>query len=557
MRNKILMISTALILVVALSACSTLNALVDSSLNATSNAITQQEEVTQVAPDESAPASEPAQTPSSALTTVDSSEALAAIQGTLSQIYQEVSPSVVNIEVTSTVSQSQSLPFASPFGNQQGELPSQVEQALGSGFVWDKAGHIVTNNHVVENADTITVRFSDGSTADATLVGADPDSDLAVIKVDVSTDKLFPVTLTDSDTVQVGELAIAIGNPYGLEGTMTVGIISALGRSLSSTAAADTSTTGTYTIPDIIQTDAPINPGNSGGVLLNANGEVVGVTAAIESSTNSNAGIGFVIPANIVARTVPSLISDGRAQHPWLGISGTTLTSDMAEAMNLPTETTGAVVYSVTSGGPADDAGIQGSTGQATIQGQSVDIGGDVITAINETPVTGFDDLVSYLYSDAEVGQTVTLQLIRDGKPLSVDVTLGSRPTDDATEQNSSVQTANRGGYLGISGATMSPQIAQAMDMDENTSGVLVASVTDGSPAAESGLKGGDKTVTINGTDVPVGGDIITAVDGQKVESIQALREMLSEYYPGDIATLTIIREGGEMQITVTLGELP
>lgn len=557
MRNKILMTSTALIVVFALSACSTLNALVDSPSAATSAATTQQDEVTQVAPTESAPVAEPAQTSSSALTTVDSSEALAAIQGTLSQIYQDVNPSVVNIEVTSTVSQSQSLPFTSPFGNPQGEFPSQVEQALGSGFVWDKSGHIVTNNHVVEDADTITVRFSDGSTADATLVGADPDSDLAVIKVDVSTDKLFPVSLTDSDSVQVGELAIAIGNPYGLEGTMTVGIISALGRSLSSTATADTSTTGTYTIPDIIQTDAPINPGNSGGVLLNANGQVIGVTAAIESSTNSNAGIGFVIPANIVARTVPSLISDGRAQHPWLGISGTTLSSDMAEAMNLPSETTGAVVYSVTSGSPADDAGIQGSTGRATIQGQSVDIGGDVITAINDTPVTEFDDLVSYLYSDAEVGQTVTLQIIRDGKTLSVDVTLGSRPTDDATEQNSSVQTANRGGYLGISGATMSPQIAQAMDMDENTSGVLVASVTDGSPAAESGLKGGDKTVTINGTDVPVGGDIIIAVDGQKVESIQALREMLSAYYPGDIVTLTIIREGGEMQITVTLGELP
>ena len=547
MKNKTSILSATLILVFALSACS-VGAAASNSPQVNSNTA-----VATTAPDSAAPAAvaQPTENAAAPIVSSNTTEALAAIQGNLTQIYDQMNPAVVNIEVTKTVRQAKPLtPFGSPFGTPQDG--TQVQQALGSGFVWDKLGHIVTNNHVVSDASTITVRFSDGSTADATLVGADPDSDLAVIKVDVSTDKLFPVTLADSSKVEVGQLAIAIGNPYGLEGTMTVGIISALGRSLD----ASTTSATSYTIPDVIQTDAPINPGNSGGVLLDVQGQVVGVTAAIESSTNSNAGIGFVIPSNIVARFVPGLISDGRVQHTWLGISGATMTSELAKAMNLPETTTGAVVFTVTSGGPADKAGILGSTQQATIQGQSVDVGGDVITAINGTPVTTFDDLVSYLTLKADVGQKVTLDLLRNGKAETVEVTLGSRPTTNE-QQASSVQTANRGGYLGISGATMSPAIAQEMNVDSNVSGVLVVSVTAGSPADEAGLKGGTRTVTINGTDVPVGGDIITRVDDTKVESIQALRELLTNYYPGDIITLTILRNGSEMPVTVTLAELP
>lgn len=551
MKNKTLILSATLILVFALSACS-LGSVAGNLSQTSTNSTDQNTAVATVAPESTAPAAvtQPTENTAAPVVSSNSTEALAAIQGTLSQIYDQMNPAVVNIEVTKTVTASQTLPFGSPFDTPQGG--SQVEQALGSGFIWDKLGHIVTNNHVVSDATAITVRFSDGTTADATLVGADPDSDLAVIKVDVPTDKLVPVTLADSDKVEVGQLAIAIGNPYGLEGTMTVGIISALGRSLDSSTTSATS----YTIPDVIQTDAPINPGNSGGVLLDVQGQVVGVTAAIESSSNSNAGIGFVIPSNIVARFVPGLISDGRVQHTWLGISGTTMTSELAKAMNLPENTTGAVVFTVTSGGPADKAGIQGSTQQATIQGQSVDIGGDVITAIDGTQVKTFDDLVSYLTLKADVGQKVTLDLLRNGKTESVEVTLGSRPTTDQ-QQASSVQTANRGGYLGISGATMSPAIAQEMNVDSNVSGVLVVSVTSGSPADDAGLKGGTHTVTINGTDVPVGGDIITKVDGTKVESIQALRELLTNYYPGDVITLTILRDGSEMPVTVTLAELP
>jgi S1-C subfamily serine protease len=553
MLKKFLITSSALATVLALSACSTFSAI---SGTAAAAPVAQSQAAT-ASPVAEATAEPTDTTSSTPVLSGDASTALAAIQGTLSGIYEKVNPSVVNIEVTSTVSQSQNWPFESPFSTPQGQSPSQVEQALGSGFVWDKIGHIVTNNHVVNGADTITVRFSDGSTADATLVGADPDSDLAVIKVDVDASKLYPVTVANSDNVKVGQMAIAIGNPYGLEGTMTVGIVSALGRSLDSTTTADSSSTGTYTIPDVIQTDAPINPGNSGGVLLNDAGEVIGVTSAIESSTNSNAGIGFAIPANIVTRIIPSLISDGKAQHAWLGISGTTMTSAIAKAMNLPEDTTGALVFAVTSGGPADTAGLKGSSDEATIQGAQIGIGGDVITAIDSQPVKSFDDLVSYLTTDVEVGQTVTLQVLRNGKSINVDVTLGSRPTDQATQEASSVQTANRGGYLGITGATMAPQIAEAMNLDQNTAGVLIASVDNGSPADKAGLKGGDKTVSINGNEVPVGGDIITAVDGQSVESIQSLREMLSNYYPGDIVTLTILRDGGEMQVSVTLGELP
>lgn len=553
MLKKFLITSSALATVLALSACSTFSAI---SGTAAAAPVAQSQAAT-ASPVAEATAEPTDTTSSTPVLSGDASTALAAIQGTLSGIYEKVNPSVVNIEVTSTVSQSQNWPFESPFSTPQGQSPSQVEQALGSGFVWDKIGHIVTNNHVVNGADTITVRFSDGSTADATLVGADPDSDLAVIKVDVDASKLYPVTVANSDNVKVGQMAIAIGNPYGLEGTMTVGIVSALGRSLDSTTSADSSSTGTYTIPDVIQTDAPINPGNSGGVLLNDAGEVIGVTSAIESSTNSNAGIGFAIPANIVTRIVPSLISDGKAQHAWLGISGTTMTSAIAKAMNLPEDTTGALVYAVTSGGPAATAGLKGSSDEATIQGAQIGIGGDVITAIDSQPVKSFDDLVSYLTTDVEVGQTVTLQVLRNGKSINVDVTLGSRPTDEATQEASSVQTANRGGYLGITGATMAPQIAEAMNLDQNTAGVLIALVDNGSPADKAGLKGGDKTVSINGNEVPVGGDIITAVDGQSVESIQSLREMLSNYYPGDIVTLTILRDGGEMQVSVTLGELP
>jgi len=355
--------------------------------------------------------------------------ALAGFQSTLEQIYANVNPSVVFIQVIEGSSSSTTLqlpqghPFVSP--NTQGS-----SEALGSGFVWDSQGHIVTNNHVIAGASKISVTFSDGTTVPATVVGADPNSDLAVLKVNVPSSQLHPVTMGDSAQVKVGELAIAIGNPYGLAGTMTEGIVSAISRSLPVGLDNQTTQTGPrYSIPDIIQTDAAINPGNSGGVLVNDQGEVIGVTAAIQSSGGSNSGIGFVIPSEIVQKVVPSLIQTGSYAHPYIGITGTTMTMDLANAMNLSSDQTGVLVVDVSPNGPAAKAGLQGSTQQATINGQQVPVGGDIITAINNQPVKKFEDLAAYLTNNTQVGQTVTLTILRQGQTQTVKVTLGTLPT--------------------------------------------------------------------------------------------------------------------------------
>jgi 2-alkenal reductase len=342
-------------------------------------------------------------------------DALAVLQDTFEQIYARVNPSVVNIQVLET--------GAAGFGTQGGQ------SGLGSGFVWDREGHIVTNAHVVEGAGQISVTFSDGFTVDAELVGADQYSDLAVIKVDVDAGRLQPVELADSNQVKVGQIAIAIGNPFGLQGTMTQGIISGLSRSLSVDAdIALSQQGGTYSIPDIIQTDASINPGNSGGVLVDDQGRVIGVTAAIASTTRANSGVGFVIPSAIVQKVVPSLIVTGDVQHSWMGISGTTLTPDLAQAANLPEDQQGVMVMSVTAGGPAEKAGILSGTREASIDGQRVPVDGDVIIAIDGQTVTRFEDMVSYLYNQTDPGQTVTLTLLRQGDEQTIQLVLGALP---------------------------------------------------------------------------------------------------------------------------------
>ncbi|UCF26846.1 MAG: trypsin-like peptidase domain-containing protein [Chloroflexota bacterium] len=350
---------------------------------------------------------------------------LAAYQSTLVNIYEQVNPSVVNIQVSKSAvpnaSGSPEFPFFESPDNPElpgipniPESPSPFGQGLGSGFVWDEQGNIITNNHVVAGADEIEVTFADGTVVPAELIGADPDSDLAVIRVDLPSQQLIPVEVADSNQLRVGQLAIAIGNPFGLEGTMTVGIISALGRSLP---ASDTLSAGpVYRIPDVIQTDAPINPGNSGGVLLNDRGEVIGVTAAIESPVRANAGIGFVIPTAIVSRVVPQLISEGFYAHPYLGISGVSLYPDLAEAMKLEPQQKGALVGDVVADGPADKAGISGSSQQVTIDGFDIQVGGDVITAIDDQIINNMDDLIAFLSANTEVGQSVTLTVLRNGE---------------------------------------------------------------------------------------------------------------------------------------------
>jgi S1-C subfamily serine protease len=367
-----------------------------------------------------------AATPVAVQATLAPNSFLAAYEGTLESIYSQVNPSVVSIHVLSEST------VSSPFGRRGGSQ-TQTSEALGSGFVWDTQGHIVTNNHVVAGATSVDVTFSDGRNYPAKVVGTDVYSDLAVIQVSVAAAQLHPVTIADSKLVKVGQIGIAIGNPYGLSNTMTVGVISALGRTLPAGSAGSTGLS--YTIPDIIQTDAPINPGNSGGVLLDDQGQVLGVTAAIASNTDSSAGIGFVIPSAIVKRVVPALISTGAYEHPYLGISGISLNAALNTAMNLNVDQQGALVEAVTPGGPADKAGLRGSASQSTtINGQQTPIGGDVIIAANGQTVKGMDDLIAYLESNAGVGQKLALTVLRDGKQVNLEVTVGARPAQPITQ---------------------------------------------------------------------------------------------------------------------------
>jgi serine protease Do len=358
-----------------------------------------------------------------------SNTTVAAIEATLENIYTQVNPSVVNIRVV----QKQEVMFPTlpeipgfPFFNTPQGPQEYYSSGLGSGFVWDKAGDIVTNNHVISGADSISVTFEDGTAVSGKVIGSDPDSDLAVVKVDMPADQLQPVQLADSTQVRVGQLAVAIGNPFGLQGTMTVGFVSALGRLLP--ASSQTASGSTYSIPDVIQTDAAINPGNSGGVLVDSNGRVIGVTAAIESSGGSNAGIGFAIPSAIVQKVVPVLIKTGHYEHPWLGVSGLSLNPDIAKAMDLNPDQRGALIIDITPGSPADKAGLHGSDQQTTIDGEQVRIGGDIITAIDGQTVNTFDDVVTYLARSTEIGQTITLNILRQGKESQVKVTLVARP---------------------------------------------------------------------------------------------------------------------------------
>jgi S1-C subfamily serine protease len=504
---------------------------------------------------------------SSTSTSSQSTAALGSVsdlEQTLEQIYQQVNPSVVAIQV---VEQAAGI-AVNPFFNNPGQETPQA-QALGSGFVWDKAGHIVTNNHVVSGAQKVTVTFADGTIVPATVVGADPDSDLAVIKVDVPADQLQPVTVADSDQVKVGQLAVAIGNPFGHENTMTVGFVSAIGRSIP----ADGGTSSvSYTIPDVIQTDAPINPGNSGGVLLDVQGQVMGVTAQIDSPVRASVGIGFVIPSNIVAKVVPELIKSGKYEHTWLGISGGSLIPDLATAMNLKSDQRGALVNQVTASSPAEKAGLRASSKQTTINGSTVNVGGDVITAIDKQPVKTFDDLVDYLTSSTSVGQAVTLTILRDGQQQDVKVTLAARPAAEARQQQAEQQMpqlpqvpqeqrrsspATGQPWLGIQGLSITSDIVKDLGLSSEQTGVLVESVRPTSPAEQAGLQGGTRSVTIGGQDVMTGGDVITAVNGQAVTGMDDLLGSLQQSQVGQKVTLSIVRDGKPMEVTVTLAARP
>jgi S1-C subfamily serine protease len=467
--------------------------------------------------------------------------ALDALQGTLEQVYKQVDPSVVSVEVIQNASAS------GPFGSTQG-----AQQVLGSGFVWDKQGHIVTNNHVVDGAAQVSVKFSNGTIVSAKVIGTDVNSDLAVLLVNLPADALQPVQLADSTQVQVGQLAIAIGNPFGEEGTMTMGIISALGRTLPVQSSA-TTTGATYSIPDVIQTDAPINPGNSGGVLVNDMGQVIGVTAAIESPVQANSGVGFAIPSLIVQKVVPALIQTGHYDHPYLGLSATDLTPDLATAMGLNADQRGALIIDVTPGGPADKAGLHGSPQQAQANSSTVPVGGDVIVAVDGQPVQQFDDMLSYLARHTSVGQTITLTVLRDGKQMSVDVSLAARPQQQPAQSGSTGNVV--GADLGVTGITVTPAIAQAMNLPSHVTGVLIEKVQPGGPADQAGLIASNKSATVNGQQITIGGDIIVGIDGVPITSVDDLTALLQQAQPGLTVTLQVLRDGQLGDVDVTLGQ--
>ncbi len=340
----------------------------------------------------------------------------------LRNIYEQNNASVVNITVWMDhppMDGESTLPIPLPDNND--ELLPLVN---GSGFVWDADGHIVTNNHVVEEGQRFQVTFFDGTSALADVIGRDTDSDLAVLKIDPEGYDLVPVQLGAMDDIYVGMRVAAIGNPFGLQGTLTSGIVSALGRTIPSR--------GNFSIPDSIQTDAAINPGNSGGPLLNERGEVIGVNAQIRSDVRANSGVGFAIPIAIVERVVPGLIENGRYNHSYMGISGVTFSPICGEEQGIDTAQRGVIVDRILGGTPAARAGLRGSTRPINTEYASVcpdSAGGDFIVAVDGQPVSTFDDVLIYLARYTSPGDTITLTVLRGGESLDVPLKLAARPS--------------------------------------------------------------------------------------------------------------------------------
>ena len=323
------------------------------------------------------------------------------LQDRLTALYHETNPSVVFIIVS------------------DGGTSATVGMGSGTGWVYGTDGTIVTNNHVVDAGTYYEIVFPNGDRMEADLIGADPDSDLAVLKVEALPEGVEPLSLGDSESLEVGQFAIAIGNPFGEQSSMSWGIISGLDRSLPSQRA--TASGSTYSLPAVIQTDAPINPGNSGGPLLNLEGEVIGVNAAIASTTGANSGVGFSIPVNVVKRVIPSLIDEGEVAYPYMGVSFDGEISLPELELYGISQTQGAYVIDVLPGSPADDADLIGANPET---GR----GGDLIVAIDDRPITDFSDLNSFLVLEAKVGQTVDVTVLRDGETLNLPLTLGARP---------------------------------------------------------------------------------------------------------------------------------
>jgi S1-C subfamily serine protease len=332
---------------------------------------------------------------------------------TVAKIYKADSGGVAFIEAQRPAKPASPFDF---FG-----LPRGGGTATGSGFVIDTAGHVLTNNHVVAGAQTIRVKLGSSDTSyDASVVGRDPATDLALLKINAPSSDLHPLALGDSSSVQVGDPVVAIGNPFGLDQTATTGIVSALQRQIQAP--------NGFAISNVIQTDASINPGNSGGPLINSAGQVIGITSQIETAGGSGSvGIGFAIPSNTARQVVSQLEQNGRVEHAFLGISGTTISPDIAAALNLPVNS-GVLVEQAVKGGPAEKAGIRGGNTAATIAGSPLRLGGDIITEINGHKIASMDQVVN-MVNAAKPGDTLDVTLRRGGATRSVTVTLSDRPS--------------------------------------------------------------------------------------------------------------------------------
>jgi len=347
---------------------------------------------------------------------------LATIQASLTDQERQIQDLQNQIGIINYINQTGLMPWPEIYNQiKHSVVLIQTEIGLGSGFVYDNEGRIVTNYHVTEGANTIQVTFLDGNITGASKVGGDPYSDLAVIKVNPKVTTLHPVVLGQSSILTVGEPVASIGNPFGLSDTITSGIVSALGRTLEAL--------GGYMIIDIIQVDAAINPGNSGGPLVNLKGQVVGVNTAIvaEEEERTFLGIGFVIPSDTIKREIDDLIENGAYKHPWIGIAGVDINIAIAQYIDLE-KPQGVLIIEVTSGSPADLAGLQGGDESVIIDGQEILVGGDVIVEVDDQPVRKLNDLVVYMERNKRPGEDVNLTIIRNGNQISVPLQLGERP---------------------------------------------------------------------------------------------------------------------------------
>ncbi|MBA7486665.1 hypothetical protein ES707_22226 [subsurface metagenome] len=345
---------------------------------------------------------------------------LETMEASLTEQSSEIQDLQNQLEIFDAIDQTGLMPWPTIYNQVKDSVVLiQTNLGLGSGFVYDAKGHIITNYHVIEGAETIQVSFLDGNISSASVVGMDIYSDIAVIKVDPEVTTLYPVVLGSSSELAVGVPVAAMGSPFGLSDTLTVGIVSSLERTL--TAAEN------YVIIDVIQIDATVNPGNSGGPLVNIYGQVVGVNTAIESETGTFTGIGFAVPSDTVKREVDDLIATGSYAHPWLGVSARDVNIVIADAIGLE-KPQGVLVVDVTEGSPADQVGLRGGDQNVTLDGQVIPIGGDVITGIDGLPMRRMADLVVYMERNTSPGDSVVFEIIRDGQELSLTVTLGERP---------------------------------------------------------------------------------------------------------------------------------